>query len=114
MTDLPRNVVVKAIGTPVASNAAAKWFRALVLATGLCNAFDDHGVAKADPTMHDLRHTYCYYMANGLVKPDGTRTPSVPLTTLCRLAGHATIAVTAQYYVDADSRDLITAASYVC
>jgi len=106
-------VVTNRKGKAATSDMVSVSFKALSKAAELTGNVDENGVALADPTMHDLRHTFCYFMANGWTKPDGTRTPSVPITTLCKLAGHATIEVTAGYYVGTEDGDLIEAMANV-
>jgi integrase len=106
-------VVTNRKGKAATGDMVSVAFKALVTKAGLTENTDEHGVALADPTMHDLRHTFCYYMANGWHKPDGTRTPSVPITTLCKIAGHATIQITADYYVETDDRDMVAAMANV-
>lgn len=118
---LPRTksgyVVTKMNGDAATAHMVSHWFGEIVCDAGLCGKVDAHGVALADPTPHDMRHTWCYHMANGWPKggDDGkvTRTPSVPLVTLSKMAGHASITVTAGYYVDVAADDMVTAMSYV-
>lgn len=108
------NVVTNCFDKPLCPSLVSKYFRRAAQDAGLFGIKDVRGVPLANPSFHDLRHTFCYYMANGWALPDGGRTPGLEITKLARIAGHASTQTTTGYYIATTDQDMVEAMMRVC
>jgi integrase len=84
-------------GSFISQEDLRKAFIDLVCIARLTNGKDDRGKALPDPTLHDLRHSFGFTMAN---------VHNVKLQTLAALMGHKSMQTTMDYYVAVDQDDM--------
>lgn len=90
-------VVSNGQGKPLEPSRLRGVFDDCAAVAGLWGCQDTHGNPLPEPTFHDLRSTFISHMANVV---------NVPLSTLMKLAGHANVEITLQFYARASEIDL--------